>query len=290
MEGYDQDRNLDGVDPSTIDLDMLGQTQSLHQIISQNNAQLMRRRAFESEFPQNTQDHTRRASMHEFGSSANTDIANFQFDPNPNDPNASVAMPISGVPTTDMAFQQKPLDPHRGRPHEDLSLDTRFSQMNARFGDMSAATTYSPAIMSNEPSPAYIPQALDSRADYDTMSQNTNPIGLGANHPISGPLYTASPIAPSFPVSYLPPNIGIGNNQRHASVDGMNDMIPTTMSQNYPQPQNSAQIQGAISHSMPTASAPASTMPSPLHTQRAQARRQSLGMPSRIQAQRKLAL
>lgn len=295
MDGYTQDPNLDAVDPATMDLDIMGQPQTLHQIISQNDAQLMRRRAFEAEFPQTTRDHARRTSMHEFGSSnMNPDLANYQFDPNPNDLNASMPMPISGVPSTDMAYQQKPLNPHSGQPRGDLSLNTRFSQMNARFGDISAVSTYSPAMMSNEPSPAYISQTVDVGMDFDAMAQNTNTIRMDPNS-LSGPIYSTSPIAASLPVSYLPPNSDIRaasnihpHPPNHASTVGAVDIDPTNMSRAFAHPQAPAQIQGVVPHPVPTTSAPASTMPSPMHLQRTPARRQSLDMAPRGQEQRKL--
>lgn len=298
MDAYNQDGSLEIIDHGPMDQDIMGQPQTLHQIISQNNEQLMRRRAFQSEYPQNTHDHTRRASMHEFGSSVDTDIANFQFDPNPNDPSMSMPMAMPGLPSPSMSLPQKPLDPRRVRSREDLSLNTRFSQLNARFGDMSAVATYSPAMISGEsvglePSPAYISQTLDVGMDYDAMSRNANAVTIDTTS-MPGPIYSASPVAPNFSVPYAPTNPALGASQSagprpqaQASPMGAGDMVPASMSQPFAHPQNLGQMQTAISNPLPTTSAPTSTMPSALHIQRTPSRGQSMDMAPRMQTRRK---
>lgn len=298
MDGYNQNGGLDAIDPATMGPDVMGQPQSLHEIISQNNAQLMRRRAFQSEYPQNTHDHARRASMHDFGTSIDTDIANFQFDPNPNDPSNSIPMAMGGLSSTSMPHPQKTLDPRRVRSRDDLSLDTRFSQMNARFGDMSAVSTFSPAMIPNEsaslePSPAYMSQPMNIGVDYDAISRNANAVTTGTTS-IAGPVYSASPVAQNFAVPYTPanPDLGVTRSvgprpQNQMSTMNGGDMVATSMSPTFALPQSIGQIPTAIPNALPTTSAPASTMPPTLHPQRTTSSAQSIDMGSQMQTQRK---
>ncbi len=142
MDGYAQDDSMN----TAMDTDGLGQAQTLHQIINQNNEELMRRRdTFQLQYRQSSQDRNRRASMLEFGSSiTGGDLANFQFDPNPNEPDVSMSNSISN-----MMPINKPLDPRRVRSREDLSLNTRFSQMNTSFDPMAAIDSFNPALMAS---------------------------------------------------------------------------------------------------------------------------------------------
>jgi hypothetical protein len=236
--------------------------------------------------------------MHEFGSSVDTDIANFQFDPNPNDPSISMPMAMQGLPSTSISLPQKPLDPRRVRSREDLSLNTRFSQLNARFGDMSAVATYSPAMIASEssglePSPAYISQTLDVGIDYDAMSRGANAVAMDTTA-MPGPIYSASPIGPNFPVPYAQPNpdLAAGQSagphpQNQASTMGAGDMVPANMTQSFAHPQTLGQMPAVIPNPLPITSAPTSTMPSPLHIQRTPSRGQSMDMAPRMHTHRK---
>ena len=296
MDGYGQQGGLDAIDPATMGPDVVGQSQSLHEIISQNNAQLMRRRAFQSEYPQNTHDHTRRASMHDFGTSIDTDIANFQFDPNPNDPGNSIPMAMPGLSSTGMQQPPKALDPRRVRSRDDLSLDTRFSQMNTRFGNMSAVSNFSPAMMPNEtaalePSPAYMSQPMDIGMNYDSMSQNANAVTTGAAS-LAGPVYSASPVAQNFAMPYSPanPDVAINRNvgphpQNQMSTMSASDIVATSMAQPFAPLQSVGSITTAIPNPLPNTSAPTSTIPPTLHPQRTTSSGQSMDMGAQIQAQ-----
>lgn len=288
MQGYAQGDTIDTTDPIPMDPNGMGQSQTLHQIISQNNEQLMRTRTFQTPYRQTSQDHNRRASLHEFGSVADSDLANFQFDPNPDD-NMAMATSVSAVP-----LPQKAHDPRRVRSREDLALNTRFSQMSARFGDMSAVTSYSPAMMPAataglDASSAYNPQGMDLPMDFDPMGSNTNPMHMDVNA-MNEPIYSASPIAQQFSMPYLPTNSD-GPAVSSASPLSQNPMssmrpsqnMPAAMPQSFARPQNPGRIQSQMNNHLPTTSAPNSAIASPLHIQMTPNRRQSMEMAPPLQ-------
>jgi len=236
MDRYRQNEDMDAMDTSgggSIDanINIMGQPQTLDQIINQNNQELMRRRStttttttamtattatmamtttrrtttppvptpnpaiYQRSFrPQPNQDHVRRASMLEFSSSMNSDLADFQFDPNPAH-SVMHALPM-----------QKSLDPRRVRSREDLSLDTRFSRMNPHFEHGSHVTSYSPVVMSGstvgmESSSGFMNPAMDLSMDFDPVTGNVTSMGMQPSS-MAEPIFTTSPMTQSFPLTY----------------------------------------------------------------------------------------
>ena len=126
MDGYAQDENMGNMNSMHMDSNMIGHSQTLDQIMNQNNQEMLRRRqSFHPQYqPNGNHEHARRSSMMEFGS---TDLADFQFDPNPT--------PTQRSQMAGMVHTQKPQDPRKVRSREDLSLDTRFAQMNADYSN-----------------------------------------------------------------------------------------------------------------------------------------------------------
>jgi hypothetical protein len=195
LNAYAQDDTLGGIDPSAMDTTSLGQAQSLHQIISQNNEQLMRRRSnYSPHFRPGSHDHGRRASMLEFSSNMDSELADFQFDPNPSEPTLTME-------PSNMMPMQKSLDPRKVRSREDLSLSTQFSRMHTSFGNMQAVNNFSPVGLPStsapvEPSTAYMPPDLDMTMDFDPM------VGGASASAMQESMFTASPIDEGYSVSY----------------------------------------------------------------------------------------
>jgi hypothetical protein len=195
LNAYAQDDTLGGIDPGAMDTTSLGQAQSLHQIISQNNEQLMRRRSnYSPHFRPGSHDHGRRASMLEFSSNLDSELADFQFDPNPNEPSLTME-------PSNMMPMQKSLDPRKVRSREDLSLSTQFSRMHTGFGNMQAVNNFSPVGLPStsapvEPSTAYMPPDLDMTMDFDPM------VGGASASAMQESMFTASPIDEGYSVSY----------------------------------------------------------------------------------------
>lgn len=206
MDGYAQDENMEGLTSADMDANMiaLGPSQTLDQIISQNNQELMRRRqTYNPSYHQGSQhDQNRRASMLEFSSSNNSDLADFQFDPNPQ--HAAISNHITNMP----AVTQKSLDPRKVRSREDLSLDTRFSQMSSYDGGpMSAypASMIPNTNMNLDHSNNYLAQNMDMGSDYDGMSPDIGQINMTSNQAQQA-MYTTSPVAANFPIQYSTTN------------------------------------------------------------------------------------
>lgn len=264
MDGYAQDDSMN----TAMDTDGLGQAQTLHQIINQNNEELMRRRdTFQLQYRQSSQDRNRRASMLEFGSSiTGGDLANFQFDPNPNEPDVSMSNSISN-----MMPINKPLDPRRVRSREDLSLNTRFSQMNTSFDPMAAIDSFNPALM------ASTSVGVDSASAYmnhmnmmDFDPRGGMPDQAGA---MQEPMFSDSPIDQNFTVPYPPagqePGGGSMNHQMNNSMNNpMATMAPNmpTIPQAFRNMTQHMREQTPISVSVPMTAGPPS-MASPLPVQ-----------------------
>ena len=270
MNGYTQDETMSGIDPNAMDTTDMGQAQTLHQIISQNNEELMRRRNnYPPQYRHGSQDHGRRASMLEFSSNMDSDLADFQFDPNPNEANLAMA-PSNMVPV------QKALDPRKVRSREDLTLNTRFSQMNTSFDVM--GNNFSPAVVAStsgpvEPSAAYMDPNMDMAMDYEPI-----PGALGAqgmhSRPMQEAMFTNSPMDQSYSLSYsaahepgggsISPHV---QNQMATMAQRMSSM-PDSFSNPAQQPRRQA--------SLSMAAGSGSTMASPAQLQRASSRRQSI--------------
>ena len=194
MDGYAQDQHMDSM-PTPMDGSMLGQPQTLDQIMNQNNQEMMRRRqTFNPHYRSNgQQEHARRASMMEFGT---TDLDDFQFDPNPTASQMPQQMP-------GMVPSQKALDPRKVRSREDLNIDTRFTQMNPNYNDPNVV--YSPAMipgsgMSMEPG-NYTSSGMQMPMDFDDIPRDSAPMNMHSNS-IQQPLYSSSPVAQSFPMAF----------------------------------------------------------------------------------------
>lgn len=217
--GYAQDVNMeestiDGMDPGLMSH---GSVQTLDQMINQNNQELARRRGTcnpyhqqqQSQQPQNIpsqHDQNRRASMMEFGSAgANPDLNDFQFDPSPSHRALS-----NYVANNRNNIQQRPLVPRKARSKEDLSLETRFSQMPSYDGGSMSAypasmipTTSIGRDMQNQF--GSVSQALDMGSEYDAMSPDMNAMNFTHAQQQQG-MYTTSPTTANFPMQYAPPN------------------------------------------------------------------------------------
>ncbi|KIW74915.1 hypothetical protein Z517_11686 [Fonsecaea pedrosoi CBS 271.37] len=283
MDGYTQDDSMGGMDPSGMDASALGQAQTLEQIIIQNQDELMRRRnTYQSQYRQGSHDHTRRASMLEFSSAIDSDLANFQFDPNPNEPSMSMGPPnVMSMP--------KSLDPRRVRSREDLSLNTRFSQMNTNFDQMPAVNSFSPVMVPStsvplEASAAYIAPGMDMAMDFDSLAGGTSAPGMQSG-PMQEALFTASPIEQGFSIPYQPVSHDPGGgsmsppvpNPMAAMAQGM-----TSMHEPFPGPSHHLRRQTSIAPMVPGS---LSTMASPIHIQDHANRRHSidnqLGFPAK---------
>jgi len=205
MDGYPQDMPIEGLDASMM---AHSASQTLDQIINQNNQELLRRRqtAYQPQFrpsPHGDHHQGRRASMLEFGASNNGELTDFEFDPAP-----SHAVAMSNQFANTGVMPQKPLDPRRARSREDLSLDTRFSQMpNFEGGSMSAypASMLPVTTMGMDGSNGYLPQNLGIKADYDSMAANMTAPDMSSGQAQQA-MYTTSPVAANFPMHY--PNTG----------------------------------------------------------------------------------
>ncbi|EXJ95579.1 hypothetical protein A1O1_00701 [Capronia coronata CBS 617.96] len=275
MDGYAQDDSMDIVS-GTMDPTALGQPQTLHQIVSQNTEELMRRRqTFQAHYPQLSQDRTRRTSMLEFNSSVDGDFANFQFDPLPGD--SSLAMPD---PASNMLPMQKSLDPRRVRSREDLSLNARFSRMQSNFD---AVSTYNPGIMSStsvgvESSAAYMSSTMDIQMDFETMGVPVNNVNMQSG-PMQESLFTASPIDPDFPISYQPSGQDPGGGSMSPPIhDHMATMAQAMSSipQSFHNPTSSLHARHSASSGVSMASGPGQTLPSPPSVQQATSRNLSM--------------
>ena len=271
LNGYAHDASMSGIDPSTMDTTGMGQAQTLHQIISQNSEELMRRRNnLPAQYRHGAHDHGRRASMLEFSSHLDSDLADFQFDPNPNEPN--LAMDHSN-----MIPMQKALDPRKVRSREDLTLSTQFSRMNTSFDSMQGINNFSPLIISSsagpaEPSGAYMPPDMDMTMDFDAMDSGHN------SSTMQHAMFSASPIHQTFSHPY--------QTSSHNAMAG-NSMSPqvrrlsTTTQQMSPMTDSFPQHTQQISRPTPLTTAvsmsggTSSAMPSPAHLQQSPNRRMS---------------
>ena len=174
--------------------------QTLDEIINQNNQEMQRRRTFQSYRQPNADNHVRRASIQEFGSPMPSDLADFQFNPDP--AAAAMSSQISSI-----SNPQKVTDPRRVRSREDLTLDTRFPQLRSPYASYPATTPYPPAglvssgVMSLDPSPQYMPQSMEMPIDFQNPNNSTSVMNV--NPAISPQLFfTDSPLEQSFPGTY----------------------------------------------------------------------------------------
>lgn len=196
--------NMQDLDAATIN-QMMGGEQTLDQILSQNQQEMLRRRGtYQQHYQSNTQanTHLRRSSMMEFGSPLSNNLADFQFDPNP----AQATVPNR---LADLAPTQKASDPRKVRSREDLNLDTRFTQMESEFNVLQSSNSYHsgmmpPSSMSMDSSNGFLPQNMDLSMDFDGMGDDPTSMNmLGGN--MSG-MYMQSPMQQNFPSTFNSPN------------------------------------------------------------------------------------
>ncbi|EXJ59858.1 hypothetical protein A1O7_04005 [Cladophialophora yegresii CBS 114405] len=275
LNGYSQDDSMGGIDPSAMDTSSLGQAQSLHQIINQNNEQLMRRRSnFSPHFRHGSHDHGRRASMLEFSSNLDSDLADFQFDPNPNEPTMNME-------PADMMPMQKSLDPRKVRSREDLSLNTQFSRMHTSFDNMQAVNNFSPVVLPStsapmEQSSAYMPPDLDMAMDFDPMLRGANASAM------QEPMFTASPMDQGYAMSYQAVNHdpGGGSSMSPQVQSRMATMAQdmSSMPDSYSNPSQHLRGPAPLNTSVSLAGGPSSVMASPAHIQHPPNRRSSVDL------------
>lgn len=275
LEGYTQDETMGGIDPSALDASALGQAQTLHQIINQNNEELMRRRNnYPAQYRHGSHDHGRRASMLEFSSNVDGDLADFQFDPNPNE--ATLAMAPSNIMSV-----QKGLDPRKVRSREDLALNTRFSQMNTNFDAMQAVTNFSPLVISStsiptESSTAYMPPEMDMSMDFDPVPGSTNAPS------VQDALYTASPIEQAYQMPYPIGGHDTSRGSMSPQVQSrMGTLVPgmSSIAESFLKSQQLGRPTPAASVSITPNST--SAMASPAHVQHTPSRRMSADLQNR---------
>ena len=273
MDGYAQEEHMDNIS-SPMDASMVGQPQTLDQIMNQNNQEMMRRRqTFHPQYrPNGHQEHARRSSMMEFGT---TDLDDFQFDPNP----ASNQMQQD---MSSMVPSQKSHDPRKARSREDLSIDTRFSQMSANYNDINSA--YSPSMMpgssmSMEPV-NYMSGGMDVSMDFDAMSGNATNMNMHSN-PMQQPMYSTSPASQSLQMAYTNSNQDPGGGMSNPQTPMQSAKTPhsaMSMSQ-----QNYLNRKSSVRRN-PVAPSPLSVshgiadnnLPSPAQNPQSNSRRQSL--------------
>lgn len=175
--GYPQDDTLGSIDSNMIPS---SHAQTIDQMINQNNQEMMRRRQTYNPGRQQDplRDHARRSSMLEFSSNAGGELADFQFDPNPQHSVLS-----DHVANMNLMYPQKPLDPRKVRSREDLSLDTSFSPMHNFNTPLSAypASMIPNSAMSMDVSPNFLSQNMDYTQDYDMAGSNSGQVGMAPN-------------------------------------------------------------------------------------------------------------
>ncbi|KAJ9617384.1 hypothetical protein H2204_013850 [Knufia peltigerae] len=267
MDGYAQDDGLNTISPDTMDTTGLGQAQTLHQIINQNNEELMRRRnTFQSQYRQGPHDRNRRASMLEFGSPMNAaDLASFQFDPNPNESDMSMTNSMSHL-----VPMNKSLEPRRVRSKEDLSLNTRFSQMNTSFDPLSAMDTFNPSLMASTSAGVESGSAFMNMLDFDPMA------GLTDSGSMQEPIFTDSPIDQNFTMPYQSNGQDPGASSMRSQLNNPMAAMAQNMS-TIPQAfSNTAQQMGGHTPHSAMQVGPSSTMASPMHVPSSASRRTSV--------------
>ena len=260
--GYPQDGNMDNLDSSMAGV---GQPQTLDQIISQNNEELMRRRSVydpNNYRPNGHEQRGRRSSMMEFGTS---DLADFQFDPNP--------APQQIPQMSDMQSQHHKMDPRRVRSKEELALNTQFSQMNTAYNMDTSA--FSPQMVSNIANDEYMNSGMSMEMDFDQMP---NAAHMDVSAAMQQSLYTNSPMSANFNMPYPASNTDPGGGQSNhpqMSMDHKASHSAGPGSQNFLPKKNHSRRSGtepmapsplSMSHS-PTNQASGSVMQSPMHMQ-----------------------
>lgn len=216
--GYAQDGSMDST---------MGQSQTLDQLMSQNNEDyLRRRRTFNAaQYQANGQDSRgRRSSMMEFGTS---DLADFQFDPNPAPPQ---------MPQMQNMSPAKQTDPRRVRSRDDLGLDTQFSQLNTNYNMDVSSAGFANAMAANNMAGnmnSYMDTGMDMSMDFESMTGNATP--MDATSPMHQQMYNASPMSATFPMSYPSSNQDPGGGGQTSPPITMSQMKPSMPASAVPQ-------------------------------------------------------
>jgi hypothetical protein len=258
IDGYGQDANMDNLDGQ-----MVGQSQTLDQIIQSNNAELMRRRSAYN--PQQYQTNGadargRRSSMMEFGTS---DLADFAFDPNPAPPQMPQNM-------SNMMSPAKSMDPRRVRSKEELALNTRFQQMSTNYNMQNPNATFSPAMMNSGmgDDSNFMNSGMDMTMDFDSMAGDATP--MNTSHAMQQGMYSDSPMSAGYPIQYNH-DPGGGHQSPTAMSNSRTPHSAGAMPQNFLTKKSSMRRQPTA----PMAPSPlsmggnhaSSVMPSPMHAQ-----------------------
>lgn len=216
MDAFVQDDHMSGMDTSPID-GMAGtiRPQTLDQIISNNNKEMLRRRQnFQhNQFSGSTLSQpNRRVSMLEFSSNPNGDLADFQFDPNPATTSGTISNPATNMVRTSGGS----LDLSKGRSRDDLTVDTRFPAQLAAF-NANTINPYAASLMNSAVSldgqVSFSPMPLNMNNDFDT---NLAQLSMSTNHNVPTPMQ-ASPISAHFSLQYPPTNYDPGGDASPAN-------------------------------------------------------------------------
>lgn len=285
LDGYTQD-GVGGMGSNrSMDAPMLDSTQSqtLDQIINQNNQELMRRRGTIARQPiQHFQsnagrDHNRRASMLEFSSTVDGDLANFQFDPNPT--RGSISRHVGGM------MPKNGLEPRRVRSGEDLALDTQFGIVGQGLDAMNTSPAFNAPSLIQSTSLSSDPSSyMGGGMDFDTI--NTDVANLNM-HPNSAQqaMFATSPLAQTFPMAYPSSNadpVGSAGTTPHSASQMMamsqsSGSTPQKMMTKSQSLRRNPMMPSPLSVSQTT---PMGSMTSPVRPQATNSRRQSIEMPS----------
>ena len=221
-----------GMDPSG-----MVRSQTLDEIISQNNKEIQRRRSYNQmhEFGSgrgNQEQDLRRSSMLEFGSGGSSELDGFQFDPIANQPPPNMHR-LSNI-------AQRRLDSQTARRRESvetLALNTHFQNLNSNYSPIPSSSPYQQSLnpaesLSLDMSGSFMPNNILLGLDYSAGGMDTDengditPITM---FPRGGfaPNVTSSPLQQCMPNSMRGPSQdpGGGNTNGHLDPEGL-DKVP----------------------------------------------------------------
>jgi hypothetical protein len=168
-----------GMGSNNLDASMMFGGQTLDEIISQNNTEMMQRRqSIQTQYPSDRADQSnamRRASMTEFVANPSGELSDFQFDP-------VVRHGVMGNGSGIMPGAQNGMDSRKRISRGNLaSIDTRFSSTRTGYDQIASAPVYHTSVGPNNPlgydvQAPYIPVSMGLSLDYmDTgMPQGTS--------------------------------------------------------------------------------------------------------------------
>ena len=219
--GVDPRRSLDtfgqshvgGMGINQMEDTMMGEGQSLDDIINQNNNELQRRRnslhpTYRTPARNNANDTIRRASMMEFSSGINADLNDFQFDPNPNN-----QPPVRNGDRSMLPLQNSS-EPRKAQPRENLSLDTRYQPMSSGYDTMPGSATFASPMdpgsaMGLSATNQYLASNMGGMhmdfSGHGGTSGDVTPVNF-YSHPSYHPVYTESPIQQNMQTSFRGPS------------------------------------------------------------------------------------